>query len=239
MNKVLFCAVVFVMVAAVGGCSSPLTPPPATHAPLSLPTLIPPTRIPPTPTQLPTVTPSPVPPTPTPAPTMTVVAEVTPSPSVPALGFEASPTTSPAQLPPTVTPSPTSVPTPVPSPAPAIPRGLFVTELRIDPPPVRGPELKFYATFLNSMEQEQNYRWAAYVFRADTQRGTGETARTDTTIPTGTAEQLSNGAWKLPLGGPCDYFYAQVGWFNPENKIVWFTTPSGSLFQKGFTVCPP
>ncbi len=112
-------------------------------------------------------------------------------------------------------------------------------DLRMDPLPVRGPDLKFFVTFLNSMDSAQNYRWGIYIFRADTQRQISETARTSGPIPAGRAEQQSNGSWRLPLGGPCDYFYAQVGWINSENKVAWFTTPSGSLFQKGFTVCPP
>jgi hypothetical protein len=116
-----------------------------------------------------------------------------------------------------------------------------VTNLRIDPdPPLRGPDLKFIPTFANTAEQTQNFRWTVYIFRADTpNRSIGETARTDTPIPSGTVEVPSLGAWKLPLGGPCDYFFAQVGWLNNENKVVFFTTPSKQIFQKGFTVCPP
>lgn len=89
------------------------------------------------------------------------------------------------------------------------------------------------------MDREQNYRWVVYIFKADTQKVIGETTRTDLSIPVGTFERQSNGYWKLPLGGPCDWFYAQVGWLNADNKVTWFTTPSGAVFQKGFTVCPP
>ncbi len=225
MNKFLFCAVVFVALAGVvSGCSSPPIPVPPIHAPLSLPTLIPPTRIPATPTAMPTLAP----------PTQTAV----PLAAATAVGTQESPTAASTAATPTISASPVAL-TPLPSPTSAVPRGLYVTDVRIDPPPVRGPDLRFYVTFLNSMEQEQNYRWAVYIFRADTQRGIGETTRTDVPIPTGAVEQPSYGSWKLPLGGPCDYFYAQVGWINAEGKIVWFTTPSGSVFQKGFTVCPP
>ncbi len=227
MNKVLLCAVVLIVFAGVmSSCSQPSTPALPTPAPLSLPTLIPPTKIPATPT----ATPTPVPPTPTTLPTATATVARTQGASV---------ASSPTIAMPTLTATPAASPTPPPSPTPAIPRGLYVTDLRIEPAPARGLDLKFYATFLNSMEREQNYRWAVYIFRADNQRGIGETTRTDTAVPVGTGEQLSIGSWKLPLGGPCDYFYAQVGWLNVDSKIVWFTTPSGSVFQKGFTVCPP
>lgn len=89
------------------------------------------------------------------------------------------------------------------------------------------------------MDREQNFNWAVYIFRADNQRGIGETSRTASPIPIGTTELASNGSWTWPLGGPCDYFYAQVGWLNQDNKIVWFNTTTGSVFQKGFTACPP
>lgn len=111
--------------------------------------------------------------------------------------------------------------------------------MRIDPPPVRGQDLSFIVKFLNSMDHEESRTWLVYIFRADNQRGTGETTRTNSALAMGAAEYLSNGSWKLALGGPCDYFYAQAGWVNDENKVVWFNTPTGSVFQKGLAVCPP
>jgi hypothetical protein len=116
---------------------------------------------------------------------------------------------------------------------------VYVTDLRIDPLPARGSELKFYPTFLNTLDREQNFRWAVYIFRADNQRRMGETTRTDMAVPTGASELESVGSWKLPLGGPCEYYYAQVGWAGADNQIAWFTAPNSPVFQKGFTLCPP
>ncbi len=255
MNKILLCSAVLIALAVgTGGCSpEPLTVPP-THVAFALPTLVPPTPIPPTATPrppatatpLPSPTPSPVPPTATftpvpPTSTATAVApgvaSPPPQPATPTLVPTAAPT--PTRVPPTATAAPTLSPTPAATPTPAVPPGLYVTDMRIDPPPVRGQDLKFTVKFLNSMDHEESHVWLVYIFRADTQRGTGETSRTNSALAMGTSEFLSNGSWKLALGGPCDYFYAQVGWINEENKPVWFNTPSGAVFQKGLAVCPP
>ncbi len=250
MNQILFRVVMFVILAGiVGGCSpSPIAVAP-THAAFALPTLIPPTKVPPTPTvaptapPVPTSTPSPVPPTATMTvqATQSALAAISPT-GEPLVRPSATPSVAPETpriASPTAGPSPAPLPTLAPSPTPAIAAGVYITDLRTDPPPVRGPDLTFYATFLNSIGREQNVRWAVYIFRPDTQRSTGETTRTDTMVPAGTTEQPSLGSWRLPLGGPCDYFYAQVAWINTENKPVWFTTSSGSTFQKVFAVCPP
>ncbi len=226
MTKSFFGVSVCLTLAILGaGCASAPGLSVPTPAPFALPTLIPPTRVPPTATATlpPTPTPTSVPPTPTAAPTQEALATLAATATL-------------ATVTPSLVPTPTLVP---PIPTAAIARGLYVTDLRIEPPPVRGVDLKFTALFLNGLGQEQNYRWEVYIFRADTQRQTGETSRTDLPIVSGTSEQPSNGSWKLPLGGPCDYFFAQVGWLNAENKIMWFSNPNGATFQKGFAVCPP
>lgn len=234
MNKILIHAVAGLVFAGVSvGCAPEVLPVAPTHAPLALPTLIPPTQIPFTPTA--TATPT-LPPTATLAPTATNTSAVTQEPGSQAPPVVLLPTASPT---PAASPTPLPSPTHAPSPTPAAPGGVYVTDLRIDPPPERGPELKFYPTFLNTLEEEQNYRWAVYIFRADNQRRTGETTRTDMTVPTGTSELESVGSWKLPLGGPCEYLYAQVGWAGADNQITWFTAPNGPVFQKGFAPCPP
>jgi hypothetical protein len=203
-----------VLAGVIAGCAPEVLPVAPPAAPFVLPTLIPPTPIPLTPTA--TATPTLVP--------------VTATPTAATRGPTAR--TSPTVVTLTATPSRVAMPTS------AIPPGVYVIDLRTDPPAVRGPDLKFFATFLNAMSKEQTYRWEVYVFRADTQKGFGETTRTDSAIPAGTVERQSNGTWKLPAGA-CEFFYAQVGWFNAENKITWFTTPSGAVFQKTLTMCPP
>lgn len=211
-----------ILLVAVAGCSSTVPLVASIPPTFSLPTLIPATPLPKTPTPTFTIVPSPtVAPTQTPRPIATI--------STPQVAVS------------TIAPTPTLSPTPAPSPTPAIPPGLYVTSLRIDPdPPLRGPDLRFIPTFSNSLGKPQNYRWVVYIYRADSlNRSFGETTRTDTPIEVGILEIPSFGSWKLPLGGPCEFFIAQVGWFNNENKVVMFTTPTGQVFQKGFTICPP
>lgn len=224
-SKIVFAITPILVVLGTVACSPSVTAPAPTPPPFALPTLIPPTPTQPTATPMPRTTPTAVPPTattvPTPSPIYTVTA------------------TTQAAFSPTPVP-PTTTPTRAPSPTATIQAGLYVADLRIDPPPVRGLDLRFLATFINSADREQNYRWEVFIYKADTPNRTfGETARTDSVIPTGTGEQPSSGSWKLPLGGPCDYFFAQVGWLNSDNKIIYFTSPSGQIFQKSFTVCPP
>jgi hypothetical protein len=38
-------------------------------------------------------------------------------------------------------------------------------------------------------------------------------------------------------GYDCDYFFLRVGWLDDNNKIYYFTTPTGQVFQKGFSIC--
>ncbi|MBI5033147.1 MAG: hypothetical protein HZB51_21720 [Chloroflexi bacterium] len=214
------------LVVVAVGCSATTPLIASTPPTFSLPTLIPPTPIPSTPTPIPTAIP-----TPTFAPTVTPTRIAT-IPTTQAV----APTIAPI-----IPPTPTLIPTPQPSPTPAIPPGLYVTSLRIDPdPPLRGADLRFNPIFSNTLGKPQNYRWIVYVFRIDTpNRSYGETTRTNTSIEVGTNELPSSGFWKLPLGGPCESFIVRVAWFNEENKAMMFTTPSGQVFEKGFTVCPP
>lgn len=232
MNKTSFFVVMWIVLAgSTAGCAPEPIATPAAHAAFALPSLIPIARASPTFSPPPTARPQP-----TAAPT------ASPSPAAPPVstGTAASSTSTPSSTVPTAVPTaaPTLTPAAAATPTAAVPPGLYVTDLRIDPAPVRGRELKFYAQFLNTLESDHSFRWEVYIFRADSQRSIGETSRTDSTVPVGTGEQLSEGFWKLTGSGPCDYFYAQVGWFDFENKVVWFTTPGNVLFQKTFTLCP-
>ncbi|MGB8648230.1 MAG: hypothetical protein WCF84_23535 [Anaerolineae bacterium] len=216
---------------ALGGPPAPGNPRATIPAaPTAAPTA---TAIPPTTaaTATPTVPPT-QPNTPTTAPTPTTGAgSPTRAPATPAPS-----TNTPTQAPPTLAPI---VPTATPPPSPTVVAGMFVTSLRIAPdPPLRGQNLSFFATIQN--DTQQDIRWVVYIYRADTpNKPTGQTAIGANTIPIGAAEQQALGTWKLQLGGPCDYFFARVAWINFENKPIWFTTPDGKVFEKGFTICPP
>jgi hypothetical protein len=116
-----------------------------------------------------------------------------------------------------------------------------MSNLRIDPnPPVRGTDLIFYATFVNSTGATQNYKWIVYIYRADTPgKSTGETTAQTSAIPVGSNEIKGSGAWKIALGGPCENYVARPAFFDQSNQPVNFTQPNGKLFEKAFTVCAP
>lgn len=183
---------------------------------------------------------------PAPTPTLTAFATPVPLPTLPPskVAVAVSPTATATRLPPTLTPvPPTAVPTNtstrVPTPAPTIPPGLYVTGLRTDPnPPLRGTDLFFYPTFLNTTGTLQNYRWNVFLYRPDnlTTRF-GEATRVDSSIPVGGGEFKSGGAWKIPVGGPCENFVARVVFFDQDNRALPFPKPDGAIFQKDLTVC--
>ncbi len=146
----------------------------------------------------------------------------------------------PTPVPPTLTSTPVPpTPTITPTAAPTIPPGLYVTELRTDPnPALRGPDISFYAKFLNATGAQQNYRWTVYLYRPDNlSRVTGETTRTESGITVGNSEFKSQGTWKIPVGGPCEDFVARVVFFDQNNQPVPFMKPDGQMFQKELRVC--
>jgi len=173
-------------------------------------------------------TPVPLPPSPT-----KVAIAVPPT----ATATSVPPTATP--VPPTPTPSLTPTRTSTPTPTPTIPPGVYVTALRTDPnPPLRGTDIYFYPTFLNTTGTLQNYRWNVYLYRPDnlTTRF-GEATRVDSPIPVPGGEFKSGGAWKIPVGGPCENFVARVVFFDQNNQAHAFPKPDGTLFQKDLTIC--
>lgn len=183
-----------------------------------------------------------------PAPTPTLTAFATPVPlptfapskTATAIPPPATATTLRAtqtSIPPTT--APTNTPTRIPTPAPTIPPGVYVTALRTDPnPPLRGTDIFFYPTFLNTTGTLQNYRWNVFLYRPDnlTTRF-GEATRVDSAIPVSGSEFKSGGAWKIPVGGPCENFVARVVFFDQDNRALPFPKPDGAIFQKDLTVC--
>ncbi|MEW5721176.1 MAG: hypothetical protein AB1817_21300, partial [Chloroflexota bacterium] len=178
------------------------------------------------------------------APTIPATPTLAPTEPSAKVAFAVSPTATATPLPPTPTPTvPTSTPTNTPTitatPAPTIAPGLYVTNLRTDPnPPLRGTDLIFYPTFLNTTGTLQNYRWNVFLYRPDnlTTRF-GEATRTDTSIPVNGGEFKSIAGWKIPVGGPCENFVARVVFFDQNNQAQPFAKPDGTVFQKDLTVC--
>jgi hypothetical protein len=137
----------------------------------------------------------------------------------------------PTLVPPTA--GPTAIP---PTPQP----GLFVTDLRIQPAPVRGFDLTFFPTFINTKGDVMTFKWRVFIYKADNLNTSySETSYLTTGFPANPGEVKSDGTWKLTLGGPCENFIARVGWLDSENKIQFFMKPDGKTFEKPFAVCPP
>jgi hypothetical protein len=183
-------------------------------------------------------------PTPTAAPIPTIAPTQAPTRVAPTV---APTTTAPSPATATVLPTSASTPTTAattlptarPTSTPAVAPGLYVTNLRTDPnPPLRGTDLYFYPTFLNSTGTPQNYRWNVFLFRPDNLNTRfGEATRTDSSIPQGSGEFKSVGGWKIPVGGPCENFVARVVFFDQNNQPQTFNKPDGTPFQKDLTVC--
>lgn len=221
---VVFVLALMGLVSLTVACASAPTATPALPTRTRVPTL--------PPLVLPTATV--IPPTFTTAPTL-------PPPTATATVVVIQPTLAISETQPTSTP--TLLPTlpPLPTPTPAFPPGLYVSNLRIEPnPPVRGTDLNFFVTFSNTAGSVYNPKWLVYIYRADTpNRSYSETTALQSAISAGTIEIKSLGSWKLGLGGPCDYFFARVGFLDINNRPVMYTQPDGTVFEKGFTVCPP
>lgn len=137
-------------------------------------------------------------------------------------------------------PIPSSVPSAAPRATAPIAPGLYVTGLRLEPaPPKRGPEIGFYATFLNTTTGEQSVRWAVHIYRADSSKNSfGETSTATMTMPVGQKELKSLGSWKLTGGGGCEDFVARVAAKDSNNQVTFFNKPDAALFELPFQVCP-
>lgn len=228
LRRVVFVFVISCLVLFSVACASTPTAMPALPTRTRVPTL--------SPLVLPTATATAIPPTATVLPTL-------PPPTATATVAVVQPTVSLSVTQPIFTPTvlPTETPAPTRTPTPAFPPGLYVSNLRIEPnPPVRGADLNFFVTFSNTAGSIYNPKWLVYIYKADNpNRSYSETTVLQSSISAGTIEIRSLGSWKLGLGGPCDYFFARVGFLDINNRPVMYTQPDGTVFEKGFTVCPP
>ncbi|MBI5032940.1 MAG: hypothetical protein HZB51_20660 [Chloroflexi bacterium] len=223
MNKFLVLALTaLVLIVGLAACASAPTPTP-------VPTAVPPTAVPASPTR--------------PAPTATTVPPTTAPTAVP-------PTTAPTAVPPTTAPTavpptptrvpPTAVPTSTPVPPTPIPAGLYVSSLKIQPEQAAyNQNVTFAPTILNATNGPLDIKWTVYIFKADEPtKSNNETSAQLTTFPVGSKEFTSAGSFRYGgTGRTCEYFFARVGYFDPDNKIVYFKSPDGKVYEKGFQVC--
>ncbi len=136
-----------------------------------------------------------------------------------------------------------TLPPPPPTPVGAVPTlapGLFVTDLRIQPAPLRGVDLSFFPTFTNTKGTQMTFTWRVLIYRAENRATSySETSWLQTHFQVNPGEVQSLGKWKLALGGPCENFFARVGWLDVNNQTQFFFKPDGTVFEKSFAVCPP
>jgi hypothetical protein len=134
----------------------------------------------------------------------------------------------------------TCPPLTVPGFAGGIPPGVFVTDLKLSPDPIRvGNTFTFSPSFQNTASTPLNFNWRVLIYRADTPfKSYTDTTWTPTSFPTGASSLNSMGQWVVPPGTACDYYYATVVWQDANNAQIPFMMPDGTPFQKGFTTCP-
>ena len=217
MRKLIVLTIIFVLAAAmIAACSAPPTPVPPTPLPPPTSAPVQPTAPPPPPTSVP---PTEVPATQA-APTAT---------SVP-----------PTAVPPTSAPAPTTAPSATTAPAPTTVPGLYVTDMQLTPAqPAFNQNISFKTTFNNATGSEKTFQWKVYIWRADiTTHTDGETSAQTTVFPVGTSSYGSLNTYHYgPTGRQCEYFYARVGWLDAHNKVTYFTSPDGKVYEKGFPIC--
>lgn len=119
--------------------------------------------------------------------------------------------------------------------------GLYVTDLQISPnPQVVGSTFKFTTSFQNTATGDQNIKWRVLIYRAAApQNSYSDTTWLMSTFVPGTSTLLSDGSWTVPLGTPCDYYFARVVWLDNNNQSIPFKTTDGKIFEKGFNTCTP
>ena len=218
----------FVLIVGLAACTAAPTP-------TIEPTTVPPTAVPALPTK-PAPTATTVPPTQVPAPTA-----IPPTTAPTAVPPTAVPPTATA-IPPTATavpPTTTAVP-PTAIPPTPIPSGLYVSSLKIQPEqPAFNQNVTFAPTILNATSGPLDIKWTVYIYKADEPtKSNNETTSQLSTFPVGSKEFVSPGSFHYGgTGRTCEYFFARVGYFDNDNKIVMFKSPNGAVYEKGFQVC--
>jgi hypothetical protein len=150
--------------------------------------------------------------------------------------------TAPPTIPPTNTRAqPTRVPatlTPASSPTTVIPPGVYVTDLRVDPPsPRSGDQITFYPTFLNTKDLVQEYNICVEIFRGqDVSKSVGISTCTAEKIGPGTSEFPSTG-WNVREGA-CTQYLARAISEDQAKARTPFLQPDGNIHYLNFTVCP-
>jgi len=130
-------------------------------------------------------------------------------------------------------------PTPSPTATRELPRGVYVTNIRLDPPePKQQQDFMFNVTFLNTTGQDQTFRWFVFIYRQGQSSPFGQTSSDKVrTIPAGTIEQAAVNTWKMGSSEPCTTLEAKVHWQDPDGSRPAFNSPDGHPYVLTFTMC--
>jgi hypothetical protein len=131
---------------------------------------------------------------------------------------------------------------PPPSVAAAPAPGLFVTGIKLGPqdPPMHNQATTFGVSFSNTSDREVTFPWKVYIYKLDNMNiSNNETTLQTTSFASGIkGDYTSLGSFKYGATGyNCDAFSARVGWLDGNNKINFFMSPEGKMFEKAFSVC--
>jgi hypothetical protein len=125
------------------------------------------------------------------------------------------------------------------TPTPSIPAGVYATAIKIEPAPAKSDEPpQFTVTFLNTTGVTQTYRWFVKVYQQDQPKSFGETSKTDSDIPTHTAQLTAAADWKTTTVVQCLFLIARVFSVDDNNQVHEFLKPDGYNPATGFYVCP-
>lgn len=187
--------------------------------------------------------PSPYPPQPIDTAATKIAVETAVAATLTAMVPTVTPTFTPTNTP-TMTPTFTPFPTPTYTPVP--PPGVYVTNIRIDPPyPHHREDVRFYVTFFNTTSSTQYYRWFVFIYRASQSNPFGQTSYDKwegDNIPIGRNEIGTLNTWKIVSGGgePCLQYWAIVYWYDAETQAKHeFADMYAQEIIKYFWMCPP
>lgn len=167
--------------------------------------------------------------------TVNVIAPTAPKIPPTALATATSVPSSPTAVPTTRVPR---TPTTAATPTQNVPPGVYVTKLRIEPAaPRSGDQITFFASFLNTLGQTQEYNFCVEIFKPDNVgKSVGISTCTPQKVDAGTSEFTSSG-WNVREGACTDYLARAISEDQAKARTP-FQNPDGSIPYLAFQVCP-
>lgn len=119
------------------------------------------------------------------------------------------------------------------------PPDVYVTALEVQPSsPLRGQQVSFSATFLNTTGGARSYDWLVLIFRPGQSKSFGESAHQAIDVPPGRSQASLPPSWKLTGSGDCESFIAQAYFRDADKNRFPFNSIGGKTVSVNFSVCP-